>query len=66
LQLVAERVVGRSNDRVSNLYERHWRKCLVQSLLTPASPRLLTLSTAGGKEGKKLKIVFTIDKPTVP
>ncbi|MBB3054816.1 hypothetical protein FHS11_001226 [Mucilaginibacter gotjawali] len=45
-----ERVVERSNDRVSQP-GGHYRQCMAASLLTPDSLRSPTLSSASGKEG---------------
>jgi len=62
--LAKERVVERSNDRVSRLYERHYRKCITTSLLTPTTLRWSTLSSVNGKEGEEIDFFVSITVST--
>jgi hypothetical protein len=52
-QRVVDPPIG-GKDRVSKLWKRHYRQCMAYNLLTPTALRWSTLSSASGKEGKKV------------
>jgi hypothetical protein len=58
-----ERVIERSDDRVSQLCERYTCKFLAYSLLTPTTLRSSTLSSLRGKKAKNVLLlnVMTLD-----
>jgi hypothetical protein len=57
---------GGGADRVSRLCERHLRKCMAASLLTPTSLRSSPFSMASYKEGKKQYILMFLTERLAP